>query len=209
MKYEIGIVNSFTGDGIHHEMGHFLLNVKDSGGETKNRLEAPIIRQASIPRANSMMTTGTLKIGSVQDAITQGASKIYSAKPESSDSALQALIDAEFTQKRDEVLAGNGPELDDPLAWLETKIGLSTTTATAKVDWVFEFRNDKAPSEMASGQRVVNPVSVGHLLSDFWIGDRESENGTIEILQYAQIVDLFFHGINWPHMAVNTLIKQP
>ena len=32
---------------------------------------------------------------------------------------------------------------------------------------------------------------------------------TTDVLQDAQKVDLVFHGIDWPHLAVNTLIKQP
>ena len=61
-----------------------------------------------------------------------------------------------------------------------------------------------------SAERVPNPVGVGDLLSDFWIGKRKI-NGfdqEIDILQYVQKVDLIFNGMNWPHVAVNTLVKK-
>ena len=62
---------------------------------------------------------------------------------------------------------------------------------------------------MASGQRVVNPVSIGNLLSDFWLAQRKVNGQTVNLLQYAQKVNLIFHGMEWPHVALNTLIKQP
>ena len=204
MKYEIAITDP-EANGIHHEMGHLLLSVKEDG-DTKESLKGPVIRQASIPRANSMMTNGTLEIASVADAIRSGAGKVYDAKPRSDDAQMQSGIDAEISSIQNDITTMNGPDLQDPLPWLETKLGLPKTGGT--FDWVFEFRNDKNPSQMANGQRVVNPVSVGNLLSDFWIGDRDRNGATIEVLQYAQKVDLVFHGIGWPHTAVNTLIKQ-
>ncbi len=55
-----------------------------------------------------------------------------------------------------------------PLAWLET---IEPDDGT-DIDWVFAFRADEEPSEMASGHQVKSPVGVGNLLSDFLIGRR-------------------------------------
>ena len=203
MSYQVSIETP-DGDGIHHEMGHFLLRVLESG-DTDENLRGDVIRQASIPRANAMMTTGELKPGTISDAIAEQDSPFYDAKPQTSDSALQALIDTEFTAKQQQVTNSAGPDLERPLDWLQTIMAANPVDQ----DWVFGFRHDQSPSQMANGQRVVNPVSIGNLLSDFWIAKRDLGSETIETLQYAQKVNLIFHGMRWPHVAVNTLIKQP
>ena len=201
MAYEVAIETP-SGDGIHHEMGHFLMNVQ-ADGTTKEDLKAPIIRQATIPRANAMMTTGTLKPGRINPG-----KDIYGAKPVTTAPALQIAIDEEFANKRKEVIRLRGPDLEKPLTWLKDQIAARPRTNSFR-DWVFEFRDDKDPSQMASGQRVENPVGIGNLLSDFWIGAREIDGSLIVTLQYAQKVNLKFNGIDWPHLAVNTLVHQP
>ena len=76
-------------------------------------------------------------------------------------------------------------------------------------DGVFGFRHDKGPSQMATGQRAADPASIGNLLNGFRITKRGLNDETIETLQYIQKVNLIFHGIEWLHMAMNTLINQP
>lgn len=192
-----------AGEGIHQEMGHFLLKVKEDG-ETAEPLKGQVIRQATIPRANAMMTTGILVPGSVSDAAV-AAPLFYNGKPRSDDPLLQVKIDNAFAAAQATVTADGGPDLEKPLDWLETIL----RDDVEDIDWVFGFRGDGAPSQMANGQRVVNPVGIGNLFSDFWIAKRKTDAGIIDILQYAQVVDLIFNGMKWPHIAVNTLIKQP
>ncbi len=151
-----------------------------------------------------MMTTGELKPGTIADAIAEQDTPFYNAKPQANDEALQNLIDTEFAAKQNQVTNLGGPDLARPLEWLKTMLADNPVDR----DWVFGFRHDKGPSQMANGQRVVNPVSIGNLLSDFWIAKRRLNDKTIETLQYAQKVNLIFHGIEWPHVAMNTLIKQ-
>ncbi len=202
MSYEISIVTP-GGDGIHQEMGHFLLRTKEDG-ETPENLVGDVIRQATIPRANAIMTTGILKPGTIAAAVNDQDTPFYDAKPRTSDESLQVQIDAVFAAKHDEITNENGPNFERPLEWLATILA----GPAVDPDWVFAFRDDRNPSQMASGQRVVNPVSIGNLLSDFWIGNRKGSDGTIETLQYVQTVDLIFHGIRWPHVALNSLVKQ-
>ena len=205
MSYQVSIETPDR-EGIHHEMGHFLLSVlKD--GETQEDFRGDIVRQASIPRANSMMTTGVLEPGTVAKTIAEQNTPFYNARPQTKNQDLQDKIDAEFAVKQKSVTALGGPDLTQPLKWLETK--LPDTPEDAEPDWVFGFRHDNNPSQMAHGQRVVNPVAIGNLLSDFWIEEREINGNKFDVLQYAQKVDLIFHGIEWPHIALNTLIKQP
>lgn len=45
-----------VGDGIHHEIGHFVLKVLESD-EIRESLRGNVVRKATIPRANAMMTT--------------------------------------------------------------------------------------------------------------------------------------------------------
>jgi hypothetical protein len=204
IAYEVGITTP-DGQGIHHEMGHFLLKVLDDvEGQTPEPLRGDIIRQATIPRANAMLTLGELRPGSIEDAIAEQETPFYNARPQTTDDALQARINTEFEAKKQAIAALSGPDLDRPLDWLQTVLA----DDPVDVDWVFEFRHDRSPSQMAHGQRVVNPVSIGNLLSDFWIAKRERNDETIDILQYAQKVNLIFHGIEWPHVALNTLVKQ-
>ena len=204
MAYEVSIETP-DGQDIHHEMGHFLLNVKDESGETKENLRGDVIRQATIPRANAMMTAGELRPGSIRDTITQDQNPFYDARPVANDVVQQARIDKEFANKSKQILKQKGPDMQRPLEWLDSILASNSIG----VDWVFEFRNDSDPSQMASGQRVINPVSIGNLLSDFWLGRRSTNGNTIDLLQYAQKVNLIFHGMEWPHVALNTLIKQP
>lgn len=203
MSYVIEIKNS-GGDDIHQEMGHFLLEVKDrepDGGETQKLLRAPIIRQASIPRANAILTPGELRIGNVGEA-----QDIYDGKPTARDPDLQKRIDAELAVVQLDVSEKGGPNLQEPLTWLREQ---HPVLVPGTIDWVFDFHKSNDNDSMASGQRVDNPVGIGSLLSAFWIGDRRVVGEDVSILQYAQVVDIRFNGMNWPHTAVNTLFKQP
>ena len=201
MAYEVSIQKP-DGEGIHHEMGHFLLKAKDPSGEAHNPFESTIVRQATIPRANAMMTLGVLKPGAIDPD-----DDIYNALPHTNDSRLQDDINKEFGSKQALVTQAGGPDLSQPLGWLAGKFQQSPNPPEF-ADWVFEFRHDVAPSQMASGQRVDNPVGIGNLLSEFWIGSRQMNGTPIRTLQYAQKVDLIFNGMRWPHIAVNTLIQQ-
>ena len=203
MAYECAIETP-EGAGIHHEMGHFLLKVLE-GGETGENLRGDIIRQATIPRANSMMTTGVLEPGTVSDAIALQDVPFYDSKPKANDAQLQGLIDSELASKQEQVTSLSGPDLQRPLAWLQTVLA----DGPVDQDWVFGFRHDHGQSQMANGQRVSDPVNIGNLLSDFWMAKRTLKGQTIETLQYAQKVNLIFHNIEWPHVSMNTLIKQP
>ncbi|PCK07552.1 MAG: hypothetical protein COA42_13695 [Alteromonadaceae bacterium] len=213
IKYQIG-VHTPDGDEIHQEMGHFLLGVEEDpdsdnkiGFKTPEKLVGKIIRQASIPRANAMMTLGKLIANSVSDFVRDNGDKpFYSAHPKSEDSKFQSVIDDSFKAVRDEVMAKGGPNFETPSDWLSTILADNVVAGTK--DWEFGFRNDENPSQMANGQRVVNPVSIGNLLSDFWIGQRTIDGTNSDILQYAQRVDIGFNKTEWPHVAVNTLIKQ-
>ena len=199
MSYEISI-STPADAAIHHEMGHFLLSVLESG-QTHGAVRGEVIRQATIPRANAMMTTGELTQGNIAQAV-----EIYDAKPQANGPTLQGQIDTEFAAKQTAIGGLGGPDFQQPLTWLQTKPAAANPVGN---DWVFAFRNDTNPSQMAHGQRVVNPVAIGNLLSDFWIGERVIGGTDMDVLQYAQKVNLIFHGIEWPHVAVNTLIKQP
>lgn len=201
MAYTIGIRN-LAGEDIHQEMGHILMQVEDQNGDTIQPLEAPILRQASIPRANAVLTPGKLFIGSVV-----GAPDIYDAYPSAGLNApLQQRIDTGFQEHQNASKAAGGPDFRQPITWLATQFP-GPVLGTA--DWVFDFHEDTNNDSMASGERVGNPVGVGDLLSAFWIGDRIFDEGEVEILQYAQVVDVKFNGIRWPHTAVNSLFKQP
>jgi len=202
LAYEISIKNT-QGDGIHHEMGHFLLKVMENG-ETAEQLRGDIIRQATIPRANAMMTLGELRPERLNDIDTPIHNQFYDALPKSLSTVFQASIDAEFLNANSQIQALQGPNFRSPLTWLKAILAASPVG----VDWVFSFREDKEPSQMASGERVINPVSIGNLLSDFWIAKRHMTGIEIDILQYVQKVDLKFNGMSWPHVAINTLIKQ-
>lgn len=203
LAYEVSIETP-EGEGIHHEMGHFLMSIKEDGNTFEN-FTAAIIRQATIPRANSFMTHGHLLIGSITHAIAaQNGDAFYSARTVVNNQTLQDKIDTELLVAQQDVTGKNGPNLMKPLEWLADTLANNVVGT----DWVFSFRNDMQPSQMASGQRVESPVTIGNLLSDFWIGHRSIDNDEKEILQYIQKVDLGFNGVDWPHVAVNTLIKQ-
>ena len=209
MSYEVSITNPKDGQNIHHEMGHFLLRVVDEKGEAfeLNHDEGRVIRQATIPRANAMMTLGVLTLGNLSKAakdeatvFNKGDRTFYSARPLSKENqTLQSTIDTELQR----VSGGRRRCLEQPLNWMN-QIQLGTPLDE---DWVFSFREEEQ-SHMASGHRVESPVQVGRLFSDFWIGKRERDGKTIDILQYAQKVNVGFNNMQWPHVAVNTLIKK-
>ncbi|NME72776.1 hypothetical protein [Flammeovirga aprica] len=221
MAYEIDIRNHTfpdpknpDGKGIHHEMGHFLLQVDsledDADAIVSQRgsdLSGVIIRQATIPRANSFMTHGRLDIESVGKALENSdLDSFYSARTISTRSDLQEKIDIELSDKAIQAGAPNPTKLVSLLKQVdEESLG---TISPGTQDWVFSFRFDRNPSQMASGQRVNEPVGIDNLLSDFWIGKRMIDGQEREILQYTQKVNLIFNGQKWPHVAVNTLIKQ-
>ena len=224
MAYEINIDNACAlpchdgksrhgeGKAIHQESGHFLIKVSDETGGSPVQGEssdATVIRQAVIPRANAMMSTGRLKPGSLQDVAGGGMDDFYSSKPEISDSELQSKLDAALDAVQGTVNSRGGPDLQKPLEWLNNVLANEGWEATG-VDWVFNFSDVEELLKMHSAHRVNNPIGVGPLFSDFWIGTREDQNSKEEItvLQYAQKVNLEFGGVSWPHVALNTLIKQ-
>jgi hypothetical protein len=202
MKYEVNI-GTPAGEGIHQEMGHFLLNVDESGNSLAP-FAGTILRQATIPRANAFMTMGTLTPGAITDVLGS-PDPFYSAKPEARTERRQAKLDPVFTTTNDEIIAAGGPNFNAPLEFVadilaDNRVG---------IDWVFSFRDESKDSKMINGQQVIDAVRVGKLFSDFWIGTRMLNGQEIEILQYAQLIDLKFSGVHWPHVAVNTLVKQP
>ena len=209
MSCEIDIKTP-EGRPIHHEMGHFLLRVLDDiDGQTQEELRGDIIRQASIPRANVMMTKGELRPESISEALAHRPQiiDVYSGKPKANDPGQQAAVDTALNPIQQNVFQRGGPDLTHTLDWL--KDILPDRPEDASPDWVFSFVDNTTSSHMANGQRVENPVSVGNLLSDFWIGHREHNSNRIETFQYVQKVALGFHHMEWPHVAMNTLIKQP
>lgn len=232
ISYEIDIrnpnqpdPNNSDGQGIHHEMGHFLLHVdedqnndaiphQDGRRDFGSNLSGVVIRQATIPRANSFMTHGILDIGSVAEVLGGDPTEFdnfYSPKTSSitSNPELEAKIDSEVARNQADVSAKNGPDILKLISFIkkvdDNQLG---QLKPGTLDWVFAFRKDAKPSQMASGQRVGRPVTIGNLLSEFWIGDRVLDGNEIEILQYAQKVDIKFNNVDWPHVAINTLIKQ-
>ena len=87
-------------------MGHFLLKAKDSTGEAHVPLGSTIIRQATIPRANAMMTLGVLKPGEIDPN-----NDIYDATPHTLDPNLRTEIEREFASKQAAINQANGPDL--------------------------------------------------------------------------------------------------
>ena len=137
MAYEVEISNP-NGEGIHHEMGHFLMRVKDESGETHEPDRAEIIRQATIPRANAMMTLGTIQPGAIDPN-----DDIYDARPRTPDPEFQETIDDRLasTQQRIHDLAG--PQLTHPLTWLSESQPPEPEDPDF-LDWVFDFRHDES-----------------------------------------------------------------
>ena len=101
------------------------------------------------------------------------------------------------------LIAKGGPGFDAPLHWLQEKL-----PGNEKNDWGLSFRDDKPQCTMAHGQCVPEPVGIGNLLSDFWIGERTVHGQALPVLHYAERVDILFSDAEWPHVAVNTLVKQ-
>ncbi|MEM9896826.1 MAG: hypothetical protein AAF789_10690 [Bacteroidota bacterium] len=226
MSYEIDIRNPRLNDpqnpdgkGIHHEMGHFLIKV-DSLVDDANaiphergrmdfgqNISGVIIRQATIPRANSFMTHGKLDVGSVSEVLGLGnIDDFYSSRTHTTRQFLQDRINTQLASKQQEAGA---PDLTRLVTFLQTTDeSFLGEKKPSTEDWEFAFRLDETPSQMASGQRVTRPVGIGNLLSDFWIGDRVIDGVEKEFIQYSQKVNILFNGEDWPHVAVNTLIKQ-
>ena len=67
MAYEVAIETP-DGIGIHHEMGHFLMNVQ-ANGTTQDELFAPVIRQATIPRPSPDQGNGRASRAGTQGAL--------------------------------------------------------------------------------------------------------------------------------------------
>ena len=205
MKYDVEIINPSLAH-IHQEVGHFLMKVikKQDGNFTSEAFEGNILRQASIPRANAMLTSGVLSPKSAKDFVDANQQNpFYNATPSSSDNELQQKVRLAFDSVNRDIIGSGGPDFTQT-----TQFIIDTDPGTKiKNDWEFDFRINASPSEMVSGQRVNNHVSIGNLLSDFWIGSRLIDGVEREILQYTQQVDIHFNGTIWPHVAVNTLIK--
>ena len=192
---------------LHQEVGHFLMNVTNKEGDTKKDDKAPIIRQATVSPTNTTLTTGKIKRGEIKDA-----KDIYDARPHAISGFIPSFIDPEkinkeFEKTKDEIDRKGGPDFTKSLKWLRERY--QDRVAGGFEDWVFHFGNKWPSPEMVSGQRVADTVHTCNLRSDFWISQREIKGSPQTLLQYAQVIDLEFHGFKWPHVVVNTLIKQP
>jgi hypothetical protein len=202
MSYQISVERP-DGAAIHQELGHFLLRVLENG-ETPNSLRGDVIRPPTVPRANALMSAGELRRGRITDAVNEQKCLSYDLKPRAADRRLQELIDSEFSLLQKEVTSVGGPDPRHGLGWLS---GVVTAPPIGE-EWVFEFGDSDAVACMASGQHLFHPVLVGNWLSDFWIVRREWSGRIIDTLAYIQRVTLSFKGVEWPHVAVNTLVKQ-
>lgn len=200
LSYEVSI-ESPSGEPLHQESGHFLLNVNERG-ETPEPVTGEIIRQGVVPRANAFLLAGKLTRGSVSDLAATPPDP-YRVRPEVGDLERQAKIDEQFAAQQELVTGQGGPEFTAPLRWLQ---GILAENPVGD-DWAFKFRPHGSVQQILNGQRVSSRVLLGAFSSDFWISRRKRGEHTLDVLQYAQRVDLAFGGVHWPHVGVNTLIK--
>ena len=185
----------------HHETGYFLLRV-ESDGKAPDPGRGDIVREGSVPRANTFLTTGVAGPGTVAGVIDA-----YSAQPRVLEAKVMDAVKGAYNKQRQDILDRGGPDFDRPLDWLKDQVGGQPVKGEEE-DWVLEFRGNPGPSNMAQHQVQAERVGIGELSSHYWIGTREINDVKFDFLQYAQVVDLTFGGAVWPHVTVNTLINQ-
>ena len=203
LTYLQRVSDATTSGALHIEPGLWL-HVPSS---TVPPLPATVVRQGSIPHGTSILAQGAV-IPTVQ-----GGPIIQVADPTPFTDAGPITDDKYLTPFTSAVVPPGAQQsyVKNPNQALLDAIASQTITRTEVLD--ISTVTSAAPSFHGGGLLnipfVASNANVTQFKATFWIETVQQDDGTHFMqLQYTQTVILNFIGINWPHIAVATLVKQ-
>ncbi|MBB3233140.1 heme-binding protein [Halomonas stenophila] len=211
LEYHQRVFNKDTGEALHVENGMFLnlSQIVNNGSETQPVPEFNVGRSGTIPHGDSIMLLGKPPVAE------KGAPKIQDI------SSLPPDIGTEqpgyLTPYNDR---NHGVDVTNPNATLRKDLELQQAAG-------FEILNTRTLIMDSTPTGAINNIPFVHQHANatrmhavFWLEKVKNRNTGQEFdqLQYSQIIDLEFHLkfgqdnpdnlITWPHITINTMVKQ-
>ncbi|MCB0176576.1 MAG: hypothetical protein KDJ97_39115 [Anaerolineae bacterium] len=199
LEYDLSVTQVGTGAGLHIENGMWLM-IDDSG--TPDSTETPIVRQSIVPHGNSVLLLG-------KAFIDAGPPKISKINTLPLDLKHQQITAAGYIQQYRDIakrsVRKNGfPDVLNPNQTLVDALEGQTVTNTITLD--VSTDNDGG---IASIPFIDKHADVVSFASTFWIETvTDSQGSQKQQLQYSQLTLILFDNVFWPHVDVNTLVKQ-
>lgn len=199
LEYDLSVTQVGTGAGLHIENGMWLM-IDDSG--TPDSTDTPIVRQSIVPHGNSILMLGKAFV----DAGPPQISKISTLPL---DSKHQQITNAGYIQQyRDlakKAVSNNGfPDVLNPNQTLIDALAGQTVSSTITLD--VSTDNEGGITNIPFLDKHADAVSFA---STLWIETiTDSQGNQKQQLQYSQLTLIFFDDVFWPHVDVNTLVKQ-
>jgi hypothetical protein len=203
LTYLQRVSDATTNGALHVEPGLWLF----VPSTTVPASPATVVRQGSIPHGTSVLAQGAV-IPTVH-----GGPIIQSVDPTPFTDA-GPITDASYLAPLTSAVAPPGAKqsyVKNPNQALLDAIATQKIVRTEVLD--ISTVTSSAPSFQGGGLLnipfLVSNANATQFKAIFWIETVEQEDGTSFMqLQYTQTVILNFLGINWPHIAVATLVKQ-
>jgi hypothetical protein len=199
LEYDLSVTQVGTGAGLHIENGMWLL-IDDS--QTPDSTETPIVRQSIVPHGNSILMLGKAFNDNGPPNIPQ-----ISTLP--LDSKHQPITNADYIKQykdlaKKAVSRDGFPDVLNPNQTLIDALEGQTVHNTITLD--VSTDNDGGIANIPFIDKHADAVSFA---STLWIETISDSNGNQkQQLQYSQLTLIFFDGVFWPHVDVNTLVKQ-
>ena len=199
LEYNLHVTQVGTGAGLHIENGMWLM-IDDS--QTPDSTKTPIVRQSIVPHGNSILMLG-------EAFNDNGPPPIPKISTLPLDSKHQPITNATYTKQYNDlakksVKNGGFPDVLNPnqtlLDALEGTTVHNTITLNVSTD------NDGGIANIPFIDKHADAVSFA---STLWIETITDDKGAQkQQLQYSQLTLIFFDNVFWPHVDVNTLVKQ-
>jgi hypothetical protein len=199
LHYELQVTDAQTNQAMHIENGMWLL-LQDAG-------TTQVARMCTVPHGNSVLAMGTASRFGGAPVIPNPL-----VVPDTGKGAPTGYSDGWHVPTSDGFVAGMPNEFLLKTLGAQIEAGM-TVTDTVTLD----------VTTQAAGGGILNiPFITANadcraMTSTFWLETMDDgQGGTFLQLQYSQQVDLFFvkkfddpsQLIKWPHVTVNTLVKQ-
>lgn len=207
LKYEQVVWDSQSNQPLHTETGLWLIP-SDSPKQPTPPKGSQVSRLMSVPHGNTVLMTGpwaTVKGGPIIDdnesslphppgkpkATVPGTTEKYKAKENSFQKDFPGANIIKINKNLSATLKA------------QKQAGQSVVETTALLV------NTAPDGGITNFPFITNHTDTTKMTSIFWIEKMRNKDGSMFMqLQYTQNISLEFHGLVWPHMDVNTLVKQ-
>lgn len=200
LAYQLRIADAETNEAMHMENGLWLL-LRDPASPTA----AQIARQSSVPHGDSLLALGTSTVASGRPVIP-----ILDSLPHTGAGAPPGYTDPYLTPIQ-------GFNKKNPNEALDQVLGQQAAAGQTVASTTTIHVSTTPPGGIVNIPFIAHNADARHFACTCWIETvQDSAGAYFEQLQYSQQTDLYFlprfddpsRLILWPHINVNTLVKQ-